>query len=120
MEKLTKLYNSCQKFCPKRSGLPGRHPGESRGPVPRFAGLKCLDSGVRRNDGMWPPQIGQDFWQLLYRTGEVEVRGLEMIDPCVDLREFLSIMGPSESGKSALINILGCLAHRPQDFPAGR
>jgi len=48
------------------------------------------------------------------------VRGLEMIDPCVDLREFLSIMGPSESGKSALINILGCLAHRPQDFPAGR
>jgi hypothetical protein len=28
-----------------------RHPGGSRGPVPDFAGLKNLDSGVRRNDG---------------------------------------------------------------------
>ena len=45
--------------------LSTRHPGESRGPVPRAAGLKRLDSGVRRNDGIRPPRIGQNFWQLL-------------------------------------------------------
>jgi hypothetical protein len=38
--------------------LSTRHPGESRGPVPRAAGLKRLDSGVRRNDGISPPRIG--------------------------------------------------------------
>ena len=41
-----------------------RHPGESRGPeVPRPAGLKKLDSGFRRNDGVRLPPIGQNFWQ---------------------------------------------------------
>jgi hypothetical protein len=45
--------------------LSTRHPGESRGPVPRAGGLKRLDSGVRRNDGIRPPRIRQDFWQLL-------------------------------------------------------
>jgi hypothetical protein len=29
-----------------------RHPGESRGPVPRAAGLKRLDSSFRWNDGI--------------------------------------------------------------------
>jgi len=41
------------------------HMGESRGPVQRLAGLKYLDSGVRRNDGIWAPRIGQNLWHLL-------------------------------------------------------
>jgi hypothetical protein len=26
--------------------------------------LKYLDSGFRRNDGIWAPRIGQNFWHL--------------------------------------------------------
>jgi hypothetical protein len=41
----------------------------SRPVTPAKAGvqnlLKRLDSGVRRNDGIRPPRIGQNFWQLL-------------------------------------------------------
>jgi hypothetical protein len=42
-----------------------RHPGESRGPVPRAAGLKRLDSGLRRNDVIRLNPIRQNFWQRI-------------------------------------------------------
>jgi putative ABC transport system ATP-binding protein len=44
-----------------------------------------------------------------YRMGEVDVHAVNGIDLMVEEREFLAIMGASGSGKSTMLNILGCL-----------
>ena len=45
----------------------------------------------------------------VYRTGEVEVAALKGISLHIPEGEFVAIMGPSGSGKSALMNLIGCL-----------
>ncbi len=44
-----------------------------------------------------------------YKIGDTEVRALRGVSYTVEEGEFLAIMGPSGSGKSSLMNILGCL-----------
>jgi putative ABC transport system ATP-binding protein len=44
-----------------------------------------------------------------YVMGEVEVYALRSIDLDIFEREFVVLLGPSESGKSTLLNILGGL-----------
>jgi putative ABC transport system ATP-binding protein len=44
-----------------------------------------------------------------YRMGEVDVHAVNGIDLMVEEREFLAITGASGSGKSTMLNILGCL-----------
>jgi putative ABC transport system ATP-binding protein len=44
-----------------------------------------------------------------FSMGSVEVPALRGIDLTIERNEFVSIMGPSGSGKSSLLNILGCL-----------
>ncbi len=44
-----------------------------------------------------------------YCVGETEVRALRGVSYSIKQGEFLAIMGPSGSGKSSLMNILGCL-----------
>jgi putative ABC transport system ATP-binding protein len=44
-----------------------------------------------------------------YKIGDSEVRALRGMSYTVEEGEFLAIMGPSGSGKSSLMNILGCL-----------
>ena len=44
-----------------------------------------------------------------YHVGETEVRALRGVSYVIEEGEFLAIMGPSGSGKSSLMNILGCL-----------
>jgi putative ABC transport system ATP-binding protein len=44
-----------------------------------------------------------------YCVGETEVRALRGVSYTIEVGDFLAIMGPSGSGKSSLMNILGCL-----------
>jgi putative ABC transport system ATP-binding protein len=44
-----------------------------------------------------------------YHVGETEVRALRGVTYSIEEGDFLAIMGPSGSGKSSLMNILGCL-----------
>ena len=44
-----------------------------------------------------------------YKNGSLELQVLKNISFKVDIGEFLAIMGSSGSGKSTMINILGCL-----------
>jgi putative ABC transport system ATP-binding protein len=49
-----------------------------------------------------------------YRMGDIDVHALRGVDMKVEEREFLAITGASGSGKSTMLNILGCL-----DLPSG-
>jgi putative ABC transport system ATP-binding protein len=44
-----------------------------------------------------------------YKIGDSEVRALRGVTYAVEDGDFVAIMGPSGSGKSSLMNILGCL-----------
>ena len=45
----------------------------------------------------------------IYNQGHINVVALDKVDLTVDKNEFMSIMGASGSGKSTMMNILGCL-----------
>src|ERR1700732_1329251 len=44
-----------------------------------------------------------------YEMGYTTIRALKGVDLLIHCNEYLAIMGPSGSGKSALMNMLGCL-----------
>jgi putative ABC transport system ATP-binding protein len=55
------------------------------------------------------PVIQLDHLHKIYSTGEVEVHALRGISLTIHEGEFVAIMGTSGSGKSTMMNIIGCL-----------
>ncbi len=45
----------------------------------------------------------------VYKTGEVEVRAVAGVSLDIARGQFVAIMGASGSGKSTMMNIVGCL-----------
>jgi putative ABC transport system ATP-binding protein len=50
----------------------------------------------------------QDVWKI-YKMGEVEVPALRGINVDIKKGDFVAIMGASGSGKSTMMNLIGCL-----------
>lgn len=47
--------------------------------------------------------------EKIYDTGAIKLKALNKINLSIEKREFVAIMGASGSGKSTMMNILGCL-----------
>jgi putative ABC transport system ATP-binding protein len=45
----------------------------------------------------------------IYRSGSIEVRALDRVDLSIAEGEFVAIMGASGSGKTTMMNVLGCM-----------
>ena len=55
------------------------------------------------------PIIKLDHFSKTYRTGEVDVQAVRDVSLVIKPGEFVAIMGASGSGKSTMMNTIGCL-----------
>lgn len=56
-----------------------------------------------------PALIKLDHVHKIYKMGDIEIHALHGVSLHIDRGEFVAIMGASGSGKSTMMNILGCL-----------
>jgi len=81
----------------------GPAPGRSQaGPAPS-------GGSPSRSDERGGPLIELRGIARHYRIGSIEVRALDGVDLAIEAGEFVAIMGQSGSGKSTMMNVLGCL-----------
>ena len=69
------------------------------------------DAGVLSRSKDARPVIELDHVHKTYMMGDVEVHALRGISLKIREGEFVAIMGTSGSGKSTMMNIIGCLDH---------
>ncbi|MFD2370217.1 ABC transporter ATP-binding protein [Brevibacillus sp. GCM10020057] len=55
------------------------------------------------------PVIVIEDLKKLYRIGDQEIHALRGVSLTIDEGDFVAIMGPSGSGKSSMMNVIGCL-----------
>ena len=56
----------------------------------------------------------QDVWKI-YKMGEVEVPALRGVSVQIRKGDFVAIIGASGSGKSTMMNLIGCLDFLPEE-----
>lgn len=71
--------------------------------------IALVDSATTAAPAARPPVIQLSGISKVYGTGNTEVRALDGVDLVVECGEYCSIMGASGSGKSTMMNVIGCL-----------
>ncbi|HEU0173752.1 MAG TPA: ABC transporter ATP-binding protein [Blastocatellia bacterium] len=68
-----------------------------------------MDSRTGSARALGEPVINLDHVHKIYKMGDIEVHALRGISLTIEQGEFIAVMGVSGSGKSTMMNIIGCL-----------
>src|SRR5215813_9091034 len=95
--------------------LPGNPQGGYQVQLVADADAKIIESNAEMKSrtanerAMNEPVIKLDHVHKIYKMGDIEVHALRGITLTIRQGEFVAVMGVSGSGKSTMMNIIGCL-----------
>ena len=75
----------------------------------RPAGIRLAVEDAGRSSQLMKPVIQLEKLNKTYQSGDVEVRAVREVSLTVHAGEFVAVMGSSGSGKSTMMNTIGCL-----------
>jgi putative ABC transport system ATP-binding protein len=90
---------------PRRPRRPARVQSRKRGTRPAVVVRRPAEARPRRR----PPVIDLQDVRKVYNIGDISVQALRGVTVQVARGEYVAIMGASGSGKSTMMNIIGCL-----------